>query len=158
MTSDEAVCQRGCRLLCLQPSCRNLLDPSHALRRAGLRSTPARVAVLECVESLGRPATHAELQGLLELDKVTLYRTLDALAEAELVHRVLGVDGVWRHCAQPKTEGCPGNHAHFQCTACGAVICLLDQPIPHVQVPEGAVVQARTLLAWGLCPDCAEGR
>lgn len=132
------------------------MDPSHALRQAGLRRTPARVSVLACVESLGRPVTHAELQTLLDLDKVTLYRTLDALAEAGLVHRVLGIDGVWRHCAQPETQGCPGNHAHFQCTACGAVRCLLDQPMPRVEVTQGATVVARSLLAWGLCPDCAE--
>jgi len=132
------------------------MDPSHTLRQAGLRSTPARVSVLSCVESLGRPATHAELSECLDLDRVTLYRTLDALAEAGLVHRVLGVDGVWRHCAQPQTEGCPGNHAHFQCTACGAMVCLLDQPMPRVEVPTGDTVAARSLLAWGLCAHCAE--
>lgn len=131
------------------------MDPTDPLRRAGLRRTPARVAVLGRVEDLGRPATHAELAADLDLDRVTLYRTLDALADAGLVHRVLGVDGVWRHCAQPQTDGCPGNHVHFQCTACGAVRCLLDQPLPRVRVPDGAVVHGRSLVAWGLCPGCA---
>jgi len=128
------------------------------LRVAGLKRTPARIAVLSRIESLARPISHADLSALPDLaavDDITLYRTLAALVEAGLVHRVHGIDGVWRYCAQPRgREGCPGNHAHFLCTSCGSMTCLLSQPMPRVDVPAGAQVHGRHLLVHGCCAAC----
>lgn len=128
------------------------------LRSAGLRRTPARLAVFDRIEALARPVSHGELQELPELgeiDDITLYRTLAALVEAGLVHRVHGIDGVWRYCAQPEgREGCPGNHAHFLCTTCGSMTCLLSQPMPRVEVPPGAEVEGRHFLVFGRCAGC----
>lgn len=136
--------------------------PSDPLRAAGLRRTPARLAVLDEVRTLARPATHAELQArpaLAELDDITLYRTLATLSEAGLVHRVQGLDGAWRYCLQPEGQpGCPGNHAHFYCTDCGGLTCLVDQPMPRVEVPSGAEVHGRHLLVHGRCGRCRESR
>jgi Fur family ferric uptake transcriptional regulator/Fur family zinc uptake transcriptional regulator len=132
------------------------------LRAAGLRRTPARIAVLTRIEALARPVSHAELAAhadLASLDDITLYRTLAALQEAGLVHRIHGIDGVWRYCAQPEgVHGCPGNHAHFLCTQCGTMTCLLDQPMPRVVVPDGAVVDGRHFLVNGRCARCAGAR
>ena len=131
---------------------------SDTLRAAGLRRTPARVAVLARIEALDRPVTHGELihePDLGGLDDITLYRTLGALVEARLVHRVHGIDGTWRYCAQPRdAAGCPGNHAHFLCTACGAMRCLTGQPMPRVAVPDGAEVHGRHFLVHGRCASC----
>lgn len=127
------------------------------LRAAGLRRTPARKAVFAHVQALSRPLSHAELQqaeSLRDLDDITLYRTLSALVQAGLVHRVLGVDGVWRYGANPASPGCPGNHAHWLCTGCGSMRCLFDQPIPRVEVGEGVTVEGRHLLVFGRCASC----
>lgn len=133
-------------------------SPPDLLRAAGLRRTPARLAVLGHIEALARPVSHAELQAhpaLAGLDDVTLYRTLGTLVEAGLVHRVHGIDGSWRYGAQPRgREGCPGNHVHFLCTACGAMSCLADQPMPRVVVPAGAEVEGRHFLVFGRCAAC----
>lgn len=132
------------------------LDP---LRAAGLRRTPARARVLATLEALAAPVTHAELAArpeLVGMDAITLYRTLTTLEEAGLAHRVHGVDGVWRTAPQPReTSGCPGNHAHFLCTDCGAMTCLVDQPMPRVRVPRGARVSGRHFLVFGACAACA---
>lgn len=132
------------------------------LREAGLRRTPARVAVLAHVGALDRPASHAELQAaapLAGIDDITLYRTLSTLVSAGLLHRVQGIDGVWRYRANPgDAAGCPGNHAHFSCTACGAMSCLPDQPMPKVEVPTGFRVDGRHFLVYGRCAACAEAR
>lgn len=132
------------------------MSPRDQLRAVGLRCTPARERVLASLGQRGAPLTHAELsEGLPELDTITLYRTLDALVGAGLAHRVQGVDGAWRTCAHSAdTRGCPANHAHFLCTRCGQMSCLLDQPMPRLAVPEGAQVQGRQLLGWGVCTEC----
>ena len=129
------------------------------LRSAGLRRTPARLAVLGAVERAGEPLTHARLAehpAVAGIDPVTLYRTLATLEDAGLVHRVQGTDGAWRTCPQPRDRpGCPGNHAHFLCERCGAMRCLLEQALPRVRVPAGFVVHGRHLVAQGLCDACA---
>lgn len=131
---------------------------SDSLRAAGLRRTPARLAVFARVNALARPVSHAELQELpdiADVDDITLYRTLSALVEAGLLHRVHGIDGVWRYCAQPQGHpGCPANHAHFLCTSCGAMACLLQQAMPRVDVPAGAVVHGRHFIVHGHCAAC----
>lgn len=134
--------------------------PSDALRAAGLRRTPARLAVLSEIEQLSHPVSHADLSGLAslkDLDDITLYRTLATLEEAKLVHRVYGIDGVWRYGPQPQdTKGCPGNHLHFLCTVCGSMQCLPQQAMPRVDVP-GAEIQGRHFIAFGRCARCLSG-
>jgi Fur family ferric uptake transcriptional regulator/Fur family zinc uptake transcriptional regulator len=132
-------------------------DPADPIRAAGLRRTPARVQVLGVIGAAGRPLTHAELAAHPEIagmDAITLYRTLATLKEAGLVHRVQGTDGVWRSCAQPGVAGCPGNHAHFLCTGCARMECLVDQPMPRVNAPDGATVEGRHFVAYGRCSAC----
>jgi len=136
-----------------RPPCRPIpcAPPASAARRPASPSSP---------RSRSRPAplAHAALLALpdlAQLDDITLYRTLAALVEAGLAHRVLGTDGVWRYGAPPGGHpGCPGNHAHFFCSACRAMACLPDQPIPRITLPPGAAVDGRHLLVFGRCAPC----
>ena len=130
-----------------------------SLKSAGLRCTPARDAVLSLLSQKGHPLAHSEIakaRGLATLDRVTLYRTLTALQEAGLVHRVQDLEGAWRFCAHARLgKGCPGGHAHFHCTRCGRMRCLTDQALPWISVSEGAEVTGKQLVVYGLCPACA---
>jgi Fur family ferric uptake transcriptional regulator/Fur family zinc uptake transcriptional regulator len=128
-----------------------------ALETSGLRPTEIRKEVLTILYDKEEPLTHGEIRHLArqELDRVTLYRTLDSMTEKGLVHRVQGVDGTWRYCAHPlRKPGCPGDHPHFLCLECGRMICLEDQALPFVKVPEGFQVDGKQLVVYGLCPDC----
>lgn len=128
------------------------------LRDAGLRRTPARVAVWSALRAAERPLAHADLSAALDgLDDITLYRTLAAFEGAGLVHAVHGTDGVTRYGANPDAvPGCPGNHLHFLCSTCRAVACLRDQPLPKVTAPPGATVDSRHFLVLGRCAACAQ--
>ena len=60
------------------------------LRAAGLRSTPARIAVLIALQKGNKPQTHAELSERLVplgFDKATVFRNLTDLTDVELVSR-----------------------------------------------------------------------
>lgn len=133
------------------------MDISKILSGAGLRVTRQRETVLSLLLERGEPMSHAEINSALAepLDKVTLYRTLQALEAADIVHQVQGPDGAWRFCAHDMgTKGCPGGHPHFLCLACGRMTCLKDQEIPRVEVPEGVRVEGKQLVVYGRCAEC----
>jgi Fur family ferric uptake transcriptional regulator/Fur family zinc uptake transcriptional regulator len=115
--------------------------------------------VLRLLSQKDHPLAHSEIakaRGLTTLDRVTLYRTLTALQDAGLVHRVQDLDGAWRFCAHARQgKACPGGHAHFHCTRCGRMRCLTDQALPWISVSEGARVTGKQLVVYGLCPTCA---
>ncbi len=126
------------------------------LKSAKLKVTPPRITVLGFLLEAGRPMSHTEIQEQCpNMDRVTLYRTLTAFVEADIAHQVQGLDGMWRFCAHMRGQlGYPGNHPHFLCTVCGRMICLPDQSMPRVEVPEGYDVNGKQFVAYGTCADC----
>jgi Fur family ferric uptake transcriptional regulator len=131
------------------------------LRARGLRRTKPRLAVLRFVKSHARPLTHGEIAEALEpqgLDRATVYRNLIDLAEVGLLARRDLGDHVWRFELQ-RPEGDAG-HAHFICTACGAITCLPDDAIRIVaprRAPKALRDGGRALVVEikGTCDACA---
>ena len=151
----------------MQPSCKNKSVPRREraleqIRKAGLRRTKAREWILGILLEADRPLTHQQISAELtavDSDKVTLYRTLNTLKESGLVHAVQGIGGTLLFCANPVASvSCPGNHAHFQCRGCGAMQCIEAQKLPRIVMTRGAQVEAKQLVAFGLCPVCAQSR
>lgn len=134
------------------------MSSAQLLRSKGLRQTRARKAVLELLDRAGRPLSQHEIAGSPEtrgFDRVTLYRTLATLQKVGLLHRIQGIDGVWRfrsHSAHP--GACAGNHIHFLCLECSQMDCLPEQPLPWIREPEGAEVLGMQLVVYGRCAAC----
>ena len=137
------------------------------LRGAGLRRTPVRVAVLDRVTAARQPLGAPEIIRRLgdETDPVTVYRTLNTLAEHKLVHRVRGEDGAWRYAATPVAASADDRrehpHAHFVCDSCGTVECLEQLPLREDLVPPKTLgrrydVSHAELVVHGTCPKCHE--
>ena len=102
------------------------------LRAVGLRSTAPRVAVLRQLQRATRPVSHAELVERLDgegLDRVTLYRNLNDLAEAGLLARTDLGDHTWRFELRPEGASHATLHPHFTCTRCGTVTCLPEDAV-----------------------------
>jgi Fur family ferric uptake transcriptional regulator len=131
------------------------------LRARGLRATTARRAVL--AELLVAGDTHLtadELARRIHADHPavhlsTVYRTLDALAEAGLI-------AVARFADQPVTYHLAGDvHHHAVCTACGATINLPAEVLAPVQRrlarDHGFVADPRHLTITGTCAACVDG-
>ncbi|MDR3354695.1 MAG: transcriptional repressor [Synergistaceae bacterium] len=128
------------------------------LRTAGLKVTPLRIEVLGRLTDAARPLSHSEIQTMMpDIDRVTLYRTLSSFVDADIAHQVQGLDGMWRFCAHARDESrCPGNHPHFLCLSCGTMVCLTDQVMPRINVPEGCIVSGKQLVVYGKCQNCAD--
>jgi Fur family ferric uptake transcriptional regulator len=128
------------------------------LKKHGLRRTIAREAILQLLTRARRPLSHQDIlkhrKMLGSLDRVTVYRTLETLLEAGLLHRIQGTDGVWRFCRHESAEKCGGNHIHFLCSACNQMSCLPEQPLPWISAPEGATIHSKQLVVYGYCAAC----
>lgn len=130
-----------------------------AIRAAGARVTPARVRVLALLQSTPGSLNHGEIEALLlkeplpGIDRVTLYRVLDWLAEVGLAHKAADARGVFRFsAAKPDVEHAA--HAHFRCTGCGGVFCLDTPPPAPPPLPEGFRLAGMELDIRGECARC----
>jgi Fur family ferric uptake transcriptional regulator len=138
------------------------------IRGAGMRCTPARVAVLHHLETAPGPLTHAEVSEALHhlgFDRATIYRNLTELTEAGLSSRVELGDHVWRFEAKRAGGGHKGDdHPHFVCTTCGEVSCLDDVQVAISPRPGagkrakrdagGRIGSVTEVLLKGRCEQC----
>ena len=124
---------------------------------AQLRVTPARLAVLGLLTQAQRALSHADIEATLAepLDRVTLYRTLDRLAEAGLLHKTVGDDRVTRFAPLGPAADHQG-HAHFHCDDCGRVFCLPQKPPRKPELPDGFEIESTDLSWHGHCAECSQ--
>ena len=130
------------------------------LRGAGLRSTLARIAVLEQLDSAPGPLSHAELADVLVpmgFDRATVYRNLIDLTEAGLVSRTELGDHLWRFETRRAGQDHAAQHPHFVCVDCGEVSCLADinfdiSPSPGSK--RSVIGELTEVLLKGRCGRC----
>lgn len=128
------------------------------LHEAGIRATPARIAVLQELRHSSSPLTHADLSEKLVpmgFDKATVFRNLSDLAEAELIFRTELGDHVWRFEAlDPERPGAE-KHPHFVCVECGSVSCLGDMEFTSTSKRRATSIGRITeILIKGHCSTC----
>jgi len=125
------------------------------LRAAGIKVTQPRLRVLDALRAAARPVSHAELEALLQdIDRVTLYRILDAFARHGLASKAADARGVFRFAAAGAPRPHDG-HVHFRCLACGGVFCLKAPPPPAPKLPRGFRLAEVEYDVRGTCAQCA---
>ncbi|MCA9035326.1 MAG: transcriptional repressor [Planctomycetaceae bacterium] len=138
------------------PQARNLL------RKAGLRATPCRVAVVQYLSGILSPASHQEACQELEergFDKSTIFRTLNDLSDSGLARRMELGDHVWRYELIETSSGIASDaavHPHLLCTDCGSITCLSHD---EVQISIVARIgDIKEVLLKGHCSQCRSDR
>lgn len=132
---------------------------AEAIRGAGARATHARMSVLGLLKAAASPLSHADAEAMLagdgkKMDRVTLYRVLDWLAEHGLAHKAADARGVFRYSAA-EPDGNHAAHGHFHCQSCGGVYCL-DVPAPRSpRLPRGFRLHRIALDIEGECARCS---
>jgi len=128
------------------------------LKKAGLNSTKPQILVLQellCANSPLSREDFLERLGEDRPDKVTIYRILEKLCKAGLVHRAYVQKRAWNyelahHCGEKQC------HPHFTCNNCGKTFCMTDSTVPLVEnLKKGFVVQRQQVKIEGLCPACS---
>ena len=134
------------------------------LRRADLRVTRPRVAVLQAVAAHPHADTDtifgAVRAGLPEVSRQAVYDVLAALTAVGLVRRIQPSGSVARYESRVGD-----NHHHVVCRSCGTIgdvdcaagsaPCL--DPVGDPADLTGFVVDEAEVIYWGHCPGCATG-
>ena len=128
-----------------------------AVRDAGLRATPSRIAVLHVLRSTASPVSHSEVVGKLASqawDPATIYRNLTDLSDVGLARRTDIGDHIWRFEAITGSHQA-SSHPHFVCTECGTIECLSDLDVVTRAKAPRAIRQKRIEIhVRGLCDAC----
>jgi len=143
---------------CNHPVTSNTEVLASQLTARGYKLTRPRRAVLQVVaeaqESLSPAEIHSRARKFYpQTGLVTVYRTLDVLAECGAVRKVHQPDGC--HSYAPASAG----HAHHViCENCQSVTefgeCDLSAMFRAVQRRTGYKIEGHWLELFGLCPNC----
>lgn len=131
-----------------------------SIRRAGLRVTEPRVAVLGVLENESHIDAERVFRAVLPLVPGTsvqaVHGILAAFTEAGLVRRIEPA-----HSPALYERRVGDNHHHVVCTGCGAVEdidCTVGHsPCLTPSSSNGFQIQTAEVTFWGLCPACQAG-
>ena len=131
-----------------------------ALKEAGHRLTPQRVAIWEVVRKGGRHLTAEQIaeevqERLPEVNLSTVYRTLQLLVSLDLVSETrLDTKHSYYEVAPESV------HHHFVCEKCGTVGHFADELVAPVAKEllsgQGFHAGSTRMTVFGLCHECAE--
>jgi Fe2+ or Zn2+ uptake regulation protein len=129
------------------------------LRKAGLRVTRPRLAVLDAVQQ----HPHADTESIIEAVRADLgevshqavYDVLRALHAAGLIRRIQPSGTYARYEARVGD-----NHHHVVCRSCGVIAdvdCAVGEaPCLTASTDHGFRIDEAEVIYWGLCPDCSK--
>jgi Fur family ferric uptake transcriptional regulator len=133
------------------------------LERRGHKVTGPRRQIVALFFKQARAVTATDLYLQLRASSrgiglVTVYRTLELLAESGLAHRLIQEDRpnheIRYLCCRPQQ----GHHHHIICTHCGRTesiaSCMLLPLEQEIASASGYAIERHTLELFGLCPAC----
>ncbi len=128
------------------------------LKKANLRVTDSRVALLEALMDRHGPFTVDEIHSKLikkSCDLATIYRSLASLEKADLIRRCEFGDGIARFELSERERH--HHHHHVICKKCRRVAVLDDcelKEIDRIAQKRGFTEISHSLEFFGVCPDC----
>jgi Fur family transcriptional regulator, ferric uptake regulator len=124
----------------------------------GTRPTRQRRAVASCLQQFDDFRSAQEIHDLLRrngehVGLSTVYRTLQALADAEEVDVLRAEDGeaLYRRCSG-------SHHHHLVCRTCGGTVEVegptVEKWATAIAAQHGYAAVSHTLEIFGICPSC----
>lgn len=139
------------------------MNQSHAvaLREAGMKATPKRLAILDMLDAASAYASPEELWKMLRdrfdrLGLPTVYRNLEELAASGVISKVIHPNRQLYYYFCRNRD----HHHHFVCLSCRRVedipACGIEALEREVTERNGGRVLSHILQLNGLCGACAE--
>lgn len=134
----------------------------HTLREGGYKITPQRRTIINTIIDNHEHLTPAEIHALVKREHpgiglVTVYRTLEILAELELICEMHAGGNCRSYLIRRPSE----HHHHLICSDCGTVIdftnCDLEELEQRLSRENGFEINGHLLEFVGRCIKCREG-
>lgn len=131
------------------------------LKSKGLSLTENRKQILDLFIRAEGALSPADIEKRIptQLDRVTVYRTLQTFMEQGIIHQIPTTDNILRYalCKDDCDSGHHhDNHVHFVCESCGNTTCLDNVEVPVVKLPRGYHTSHAAMIIHGSCDDCAQ--
>lgn len=129
------------------------------LKSAELKNTKKRQTILSILEKARKPLTAEEIYdktiGHTRMSFSTVYRTLGALTEKQILMKELMQDGKTYY------QFNSSHHKHLLvCSMCGEIIPVDDCPLLHLEndlaSKTGYIITGHSLEFNGICPECTK--
>jgi Fur family ferric uptake transcriptional regulator len=136
------------------------LDKLHsALAEHGHRSTAARKQVYSILASATQPLSNSEIiDRVSNIDKVSVYRTLDLYESIGVVHRIWNGFKSKVELSDPFSP----HHHHFTCASCGKVISFkskdIERAMENLERTMGVTIDYHLVEINGRCDSCQNNR
>ena len=136
------------------------------LKENGLKVTSQRIAILEALES--RPDKHLTAEEIYECVKTnnpdiglaTVYRTIQLLAELNLIDKLNLGDGFIRYEISNKGQEDAHHHHHLICLNCGSVLTFqgdfMEDLEDRIQEAMNFNVVDHEVKLFGYCKACSK--
>ena len=136
------------------------MQSHHLIKKAGLSLTASRKLILDVFMQSKVALSHHDIESRMpeNIDRVTVYRTLQTFVQKGIIHHVPTTDNtiLYALCKEDcETGHHHDNHVHFICTNCQATNCLDDVIVPVVKLPKGFRLQQSEMIVKGICDGCS---
>lgn len=127
------------------------------LQELGLKSTEARIALLDLLDKENNPLDVSTIIDSLkadgiQIDQATVYRILDILTQKGLINRLEFGEGKYRYEIQKS------HHHHLICQECGRIEDVegnfVDKLENEIKTKNGFLVKTHSLEFFGVCFRC----
>ena len=128
------------------------------LKSKDVKPTAMRILVLQYFQGRTSATTLRQLEDHFDgSEMTTLYRTLKTFVNHNILHTIDDGTGIMKYAKC--IEGCvcaPQDlHYHFHCLSCTETICLTEQSIPSVQLPQNFTMTEANMVVKGHCSNCS---
>lgn len=127
------------------------------LRERSLKATNTRLSLLNKLHDYGSAMSHSLIQKQMHpIDRVTLYRTLEALLEKGIIHKAFqeNNDTYYAICGtSSNTKARRHEHAHFKCVKCKTVSCQELKENMKFSIPKYEINKV-SIHMEGICDLC----
>lgn len=140
---------------------RALREATTQLDKRGYRMTNNRARVFRAIWQHEEALSLTDLELILyDMDKSTIFRTLQLFSEVGILHRIDDGTGSYKYAPSAiNGEEISKAHAHFFCTRCERTFCIEGIPTPcKLALPDGFTSESLNVVIHGVCASCQRGK
>lgn len=130
------------------------------LQNVDLKATPARLAVLDVLETTEMPLDVNMISAKLQkrhqyADPATVFRIINIFTQRGITKQLQLNEGKFRYELSSKID-----HHHFVCQKCGRIEDISDCGVSafekQIEKKKGLLIKSHTLEFFGICQNCQE--